>query len=67
MTENIDAEVSGDKAPQIREDLNGAVDRAVHHAMKVGRHGVLVTQHTNTFYTVTLSKDVPTDKSTNGG
>lgn len=27
--------------------------------MKVGRHGVLVTQHTNTFYTVTLSKDVP--------
>jgi hypothetical protein len=33
----------------------------------VGRHGVLVTQHTNTFYTVTLSKDVPTDKSTNGG
>jgi hypothetical protein len=38
MTEKIDTpyllEVSGDKAHQIREDLNGAVDRAVHHAMK---------------------------------
>jgi hypothetical protein len=63
MTEITDAsyllEVRGDKAQQIREDLNGAVDRAISHAKKVGRHGVLVTQHSYTFYTVTLSKDVP--------
>lgn len=63
MTENLDPpyllQVRGDDARQIREDLNGAVDQAVNHALRVGRHGVLVTQHSYTFYTVTLSKDVP--------
>jgi hypothetical protein len=66
MTESINAsyllEIRGDKPRQIREDLNGAVDRAVTHAMKVGRHGLLVTQHSYTFYTVALSKDVPYGK-----
>ncbi|WP_314192294.1 hypothetical protein [uncultured Arthrobacter sp.] len=63
MTEKTEAsyllEIRGDKAQQIREDLNGAVERAIGHAKKVGRHGVLVTQHSYTFYTVTLSNDVP--------
>lgn len=63
MTEKTDAsylvEVRGDKAQQIREHLNVAVDRAIDHGRKVGRHGVLITQHSYTFYTVTLSKDVP--------
>lgn len=52
-------EVTGDQAPQIHEDLNGAVDRAINQAIKVGQHGVLVTQHSHTFYTVMLSRDVP--------
>ena len=63
MTEATDTpyllEVRGDNPLQIREDLNGAVDRAIAHAMKIGRHGVLVTQHSYTFYTVALSNDVP--------
>jgi hypothetical protein len=37
-------EVRGGEAQQIREDLNGAVDRAISHAEKAGRYGVLVTQ-----------------------
>jgi len=52
-------EVRGEQPRQIREDLNGAVNRAVTHAMQIGHHGVLVTQHSYTFYTVALSKDVP--------
>jgi hypothetical protein len=32
---------------------------AVTHAVNVGGHGILVTQHSHAFYTVALSKDVP--------
>jgi hypothetical protein len=63
MTETVDAayllEVRGDEALQIRKELNAAVERAVSHAINVGRHGVLVTQHSYTYYTVALSEDVP--------
>ena len=63
MTEATDAfyllEVRGDKPLQIREDLDRAVDSAIAHAVKGGLHGVLVTQHSYTYYTVTLSNDVP--------
>jgi hypothetical protein len=63
MTEATDAsyllEVRGDKPLQIREDLDKAVNKAIAHAVKVGRHGVLVTQHSYTYYTVALTKDVP--------
>lgn len=52
-------EVRGDTPDQIRNDLNSAVDRAIGHAIKIGIHGVLVTQHSYTFYTVTLSDNVP--------
>lgn len=63
MTETTHAsyvtEVRGDTAHQIRNDLNSAVDRAVGRAIEIGSHGVLITQHSYTFYTVTLSDDVP--------
>lgn len=63
MTEATDAsfllEIRGDNPLQIREDINGAVESAIAHAVKVGHHGVLVTQHSYTYYTVTLSNDVP--------
>lgn len=63
MTEQADAsyllEVRGEEALRIHEDLNDAVDRAVGQAIKAGHQGVLVTQHTFTYYTVRLSKDVP--------
>lgn len=52
-------EVKGYEASQIREDLNAAINQAVTHAVNVGGHGILVTQHSHTFYTVTLSKEVP--------
>ena len=40
-------------------DLNAAVDIAREHAMTEGRHGILVTQHGYTRYTVAVSRDVP--------
>lgn len=63
MTENTGTsfrwEVTGHEPLQIRKDLDEAVDRAVFHALQVGSHGVLVTQHSCTLYTVALSTDVP--------
>lgn len=52
-------EVKGNEASQIREDLNAAINKAVTHAVNVGGHGILVTQHSHSFYTVALSKEVP--------
>lgn len=63
MTETTHAfyvtEVRGDTAHQIRNDLNNAVDRAVGRAIEIGSHGVLVTQHSYAFYTVTITDEVP--------
>lgn len=63
MTEQADApyllEVRVHEASRIHDDLNGAVDRAVSHAINKGGYGVLVTQHSYTFYTVALSEEVP--------
>jgi hypothetical protein len=63
MTETVEnselLEVRGDKPLQIQEDLDVAVDRAVSQATRIGHHGVLVIQHSPTFYTVALSPDVP--------
>jgi hypothetical protein len=63
MTETVEnsdlLEVRGDKPLRIQEDLDVAVDRAVLQATQIGRHGVLVIQHSPTFYTVALSPDVP--------
>ncbi|WP_454697206.1 hypothetical protein [Arthrobacter humicola] len=63
MTGNFETphfqEIRGEQPLQISEDLNGAVATAVAHAMDIGGHGVLVTQHSPTFYTVSLSRDVP--------
>jgi len=43
----------------VENDLNTAVDMAREHAMQEGRHGILVTQHGYTSYTVAVSRDVP--------
>lgn len=63
MTEQLDAsyliEVRGDEVLRIRDDLDDAVNRAVNHAIKIGRHGVLITQRSYTHYTVALSEEVP--------
>lgn len=52
-------EIRGEQPLQISEALNGAVATAVDRAMEIGQHGVLMTQHSHTFYTVSLSQDVP--------
>jgi hypothetical protein len=52
-------DVRGNKPGQIREDLDVAVDGAIAFAMKIGRHGVLVTQHSYAHYTVALDAGVP--------
>ena len=63
MTQTTDTafilEVRGDKPGQIREDLDLAVKRVISHAVEIGQHGVLVTQHNYCLYSVTLSEDVP--------
>ena len=46
--------------PQLLEhNLNAAVDAALEHALKDGRHGILVTRHGHTTYTVAVSAEVP--------
>jgi hypothetical protein len=51
--------VAGDDVAGIETALDAAVLVAQEHAMKQGRHGVLVTQHGFNSYTVTVSDDVP--------
>lgn len=43
----------------IEKDLNAAVEIAREQAVKERRHGILVTQHGYTSYTVAVSHDVP--------
>jgi hypothetical protein len=43
----------------VETDLNTAVEIAREHAMRECRHGILVTQHGYTSYTVAVSRDVP--------
>ncbi|MHC6219527.1 hypothetical protein [Arthrobacter sp. MMS24-S77] len=52
-------EISAHDPDSIENDLNTAVEIAREHAMKEYRHGILVTQHSYTSYTVTVSGDVP--------
>ncbi|MDQ0000656.1 hypothetical protein [Pseudarthrobacter sulfonivorans] len=50
-------EITAHDPRTIENDLNTAVDIARRHAIMEGRHGILVTQHDYTNYTV--SRDVP--------
>ncbi|MCZ9880584.1 hypothetical protein [Arthrobacter sp. B2a2-09] len=42
----------------IEQKLNHAVDSAQSHALQQGRHGVKVTRHSPTTFTVAVSPDV---------
>ncbi|MCX2749024.1 hypothetical protein OOZ51_14540 [Arthrobacter sp. MI7-26] len=44
---------------EIEHDLNAAVDAALMHAMQDGRHGILVTRHGHSSFTVAVSSKVP--------
>jgi hypothetical protein len=52
-------EITAHDPDTIENDLNTAVDIARTHAMQECRHGILVTQHGYTSYTVAVSRDVP--------
>ena len=52
-------EITAHDTDTVETDLNAAVEIAQIHAMKECRHGVLVTQHGYTSYTVAVSRDVP--------
>ena len=52
-------EVTAHDPHSVENDLNAAVEIAREHAMKERRHGILVTQHGYTSYTVAVSRDVP--------
>jgi hypothetical protein len=52
-------EITAHDPDTIENDLNAAVEIAREQAMKECRHGILVTQHGYTRYTVAVSRDVP--------
>ena len=52
-------EITAHAPDTLENDLNAAEQIAREHAMQHGLHGVLVTQHGYTSFTVTLSPDVP--------
>jgi hypothetical protein len=52
-------EITAHDPDTIENDLNSAVDIARTRAMQDRRHGILVTQHDYTTYTVAVSRDVP--------
>lgn len=52
-------EVTAFDPTAIENDLNTAEKIVREQAMQGGRHGVLVTQHSHTSYTVAVSRDVP--------
>ena len=52
-------EITAHDPATVENDLNTAVDMAREHAMQESRHGILVTQHDFTSYTVAVSRDVP--------
>lgn len=52
-------EITAHDRQTIEHDLNTAEDMARLHAIQEGRHGILVTQHGFTSYTVAVSRDVP--------
>ncbi len=43
----------------VENDLNTAVEMAREHATRESLHGILVTQHSFTSYSVAVSRDVP--------
>lgn len=51
-------EITADDPHTVQQDLNAAEDIAREHAMEL-HHGILVTQHDYTKYTVEVSRDVP--------
>jgi hypothetical protein len=52
-------EITAHDPNTVENDLNAAVEIAREQAMKERRHGILVTQHGYTSYTVAVSRDVP--------
>jgi hypothetical protein len=52
-------EITAHDADTLENDLNTAVEIAQSKAMDQGRHGILVTQHGYTSYTVAVTAEVP--------
>ncbi|VXB78116.1 conserved hypothetical protein [Arthrobacter sp. 9AX] len=52
-------EITAYDSHTVENDLNAAVDMVRQYAMQEGRHGIMVTQHGYTSYTVAVSRDVP--------
>jgi hypothetical protein len=51
--------VTGDKRHILNAGLDAAVGLAQQHAMREGRHGVLITRHGTASFTVAVSAEVP--------
>lgn len=52
-------EVTGQDPDSLQDNLTAAVNEACALAMRLGRHGIMVTQHDFNSFTVRLSPDVP--------
>jgi hypothetical protein len=58
-TTELIAEITATRASTLEHELNTAVDKAREKAMTDGRHGILVTRHGYSSFTVELSPEVP--------
>ncbi|MGO4806803.1 hypothetical protein AB4089_16940 [Arthrobacter sp. 2MCAF15] len=56
-------EITASDPDTVENDLNDAVEIAREHAMKDRRHGILVTQHSYTAYTVAVTASVPYEQT----
>jgi hypothetical protein len=52
-------EITGANPQIIQDDLNRAVDLGRDHAMREGRHGILVTRLGHTSFVVAVTENVP--------
>lgn len=52
-------EIAAADAPSIQQEITGAVEKLLANANPEDRRGIMVTRHTLTSFTVSLSWDVP--------
>lgn len=58
-TPHVVLEVTGEDPESLQNNLTAAVNEVCTLAVRLGRHGIMVTQHDFNSFTVRLSPDVP--------
>lgn len=53
------AEIAATEASTLEDEINNAVDKARAKAEQEGRHGILLTRHGHSRFTIEISAEVP--------